>query len=157
MSHLNTLHTRPSSPSHLFRTCIDPAPGISSGDIWVPSDVLTWPICREDNNANSSLPHLTCEVTSRPCCFGIQADCMLTTREVCDFLNGRFHQDTFLCSQVCCVLCVVCCVSCAVCRVLCAVCHMLCVVCHVLCVVCCVLCVICCVSSVCCTCIRWTV
>ena len=88
------------SPPPLSRTCLDPAPGISSGDIWVPDDVLTWPICREDINANSSESHLTCEVTSAPCCFGIQANCLVTTREMCDFLEGRFNQDAFLCSQV---------------------------------------------------------
>ena len=66
----------------------------------MPTDILTWPICQQDENANSSEPHLRCEVTSRPCCFGIQAICIITTREQCDFLDGRFHQEAFLCSQV---------------------------------------------------------
>ena len=67
---------------------------------WEVDDLLTWPICRNDTNSNSSQKHLTCELVGRPCCFGIQASCNITTREHCEFLQGRFHQDAFLCSQV---------------------------------------------------------
>lgn len=81
------------------RTCDDPSPAFFRNG-WIPTDVLTWPICRADSNENASEPHLTCEITSRPCCFGIQANCIISTREQCDFLQGRFHQDAFLCSQV---------------------------------------------------------
>lgn len=82
------------------RTCTEPDPRFFP-DAWQPADITTWPICRaEDPSANMSEPHLVCELTGRPCCFGVQANCNITTREQCDFLDGRFHQEAFLCSQV---------------------------------------------------------
>lgn len=81
-----------------FRTCTNP--DVSFFPSWKVDDLLTWPICRNDANSNSSQNHLTCELVGRPCCFGIQASCNITTREHCEFLQGRFHQDAFLCSQV---------------------------------------------------------
>ena len=82
-----------------FSTCLEPSREFSAG-LWLPGDILTWPICVRDTNANSTEKHLTCEVTSRPCCYGTQAICIITTPDHCDFLSGRFHQDAFLCSQV---------------------------------------------------------
>jgi membrane associated rhomboid family serine protease len=85
------------------RTCTDPRPGLNS-DLWIENDILTWPICLESNISDASgFDHLTCDITGRPCCVGIQAHCTITTREHCDFLQGRFHQDAFLCSQVDCL------------------------------------------------------
>ena len=43
---------------------------------------------------------MTCEIRGRPCCYGIQGECKITTREHCDFLRGYFHEDATLCSQV---------------------------------------------------------
>ncbi len=61
-------------------------------------------ICQDSDspppNINKTDQHLSCDVTGRPCCVGIQAVCMITTRENCEFLEGKFHQDAFLCSQV---------------------------------------------------------
>ena len=51
-------------------------------------------------NSNGTNEHLTCAITGRPCCVGIQALCVITTRENCDFLEGNFHEDAFLCSPV---------------------------------------------------------
>ena len=63
--------------------------------------VLFIQICRRTNSVGSDpLSHLTCNLTGRPCCVGIQALCLITTLEHCDFLGGRFHQSAFLCSQV---------------------------------------------------------
>ena len=60
---------------------------------------LSAQICQEaQEKVNSS--HLTCNITGRPCCVGIQAHCLITTLEDCDFRQGRFHPDAFLCSQV---------------------------------------------------------
>ena len=44
--------------------------------------------------------HMTCEVLGRPCCTGIRGECVISTREYCDYVNGFFHQDATLCSQV---------------------------------------------------------
>ena len=85
------------SPPHC-RSCTDPNP-IFFPNRWLPSDITTWPICRTQDE-NQTEPSLTCDLTGRPCCIGIQANCRITTREECDYLFGRFHQDAFLCSQV---------------------------------------------------------
>lgn len=44
--------------------------------------------------------HATCEVVGRPCCMGIQGECVITTRDHCDFYKGHFHEEAALCSQV---------------------------------------------------------
>jgi hypothetical protein len=44
--------------------------------------------------------HMVCEVIGKPCCIGIHGDCRITTREYCDFVNGYFHEEAALCSQV---------------------------------------------------------
>lgn len=44
--------------------------------------------------------HLSCNVTGRPCCVGIQAICLITSQEHCEYIGGTFHPDAFLCSQV---------------------------------------------------------
>lgn len=84
-------------------TCVDPELSPIAFPGFDPLDVLTWPICRSDENEDSTESHLTCEITGRPCCVGIQAYCLIATREQCDFFDGRFHQDAFLCSQVDCL------------------------------------------------------
>ena len=62
---------------------------------------MTLQICLESDVARDGIPsHLTCDITGRPCCVGIQALCIITTLDHCDFLEGRFHQEAFLCSQV---------------------------------------------------------
>lgn len=81
------------------RTCIDPDP--VRDEAWLSNDISKWPICNKADETEQ--PHLSCELTGRPCCVGIQAHCFITTREHCDFLEGNFHQDAFLCSQVDCL------------------------------------------------------
>ena len=44
-----------------------------------------------------------CDIIGRPCCVGLVGQCILTTREFCEFQNGYFHQEAFLCSQVSCL------------------------------------------------------
>ena len=44
--------------------------------------------------------HMSCDITGRPCCHGIQGECMITTREHCNFIQGYYHEDQYLCSQV---------------------------------------------------------
>ncbi|XP_003391692.2 PREDICTED: inactive rhomboid protein 2-like, partial [Amphimedon queenslandica] len=65
------------------------------------TNVTGWPICTDSVASNSE--HLSCRVTGRPCCVGIQAQCIITSQEHCDFLEGKFHKDAFLCSQVNCL------------------------------------------------------
>lgn len=49
--------------------------------------------------------HLTCTVIGRPCCIGIQAQCMITTESECRFQGGTYHPEAALCSQVSCLPC----------------------------------------------------
>ena len=46
---------------------------------------------------------MTCEVIARPCCIGIHGKCEIRTGEYCDFVNGHFHPEASLCSQVSCM------------------------------------------------------
>lgn len=68
---------------------------------WKSPSISNWPICLDAGASSAS--HLTCELTGRPCCVGILAVCLITTREHCDFLGGHFNQTAFLCSQVDCL------------------------------------------------------
>lgn len=43
-------------------------------------------------------PHT--QVIGHPCCTGVFGECRITTREFCDFVNGYFHEEASLCSQV---------------------------------------------------------
>jgi membrane associated rhomboid family serine protease len=44
-----------------------------------------------------------CELIGRPCCVGIQGECLITTLEHCKTLRGYFHSDANLCTQVDCM------------------------------------------------------
>lgn len=35
-----------------------------------------------------------------PCCISVYGECRITTKEFCDFVNGYFHEEASLCSQV---------------------------------------------------------
>lgn len=67
-----------------------------------PDDITKWPIC-EEQLPTSTLPHMSCEVVGRPCCFGIYGQCRITTSQYCHFLRGTFHPEATLCSQVSCM------------------------------------------------------
>eukprot|EP00794_Sanderia_malayensis_P008920 gene8920-9872_t len=73
---------------------------------WPPNDITKWPICKKTVDLKSlskiDYPHLRCEVTGRPCCVGIQAKCIITSIDHCNFLGGRYHDKATLCSQVDC-------------------------------------------------------
>ena len=45
--------------------------------------------------------HMTCDLLARPCCIGLQGDCLMATRQQCQVLRGFFHDEAHLCSQVC--------------------------------------------------------
>ena len=47
--------------------------------------------------------HIHCQSTARPCCIGIHGRCELRNREYCDFVQGHFHPEATLCSQVSCM------------------------------------------------------
>lgn len=55
------------------------------------------------NSSVEQNQHMFCEVIGRPCCIGLQGQCIITTLEHCDFMNGYFHEDANLCSQVDCM------------------------------------------------------
>ena len=78
-------------------------------------DITTWPVCHVSSlprpgsyfglthlsaEAISAPRHMTCEIIARPCCIGIHGRCEIRTKEFCDFVNGHFHSDATLCSQV---------------------------------------------------------
>ncbi|XP_058823262.1 inactive rhomboid protein 1-like [Topomyia yanbarensis] len=75
-----------------------------------PDDITKWPICRKNNQLSQrfrfkdhTAEHMICEVIGHPCCIGIYGECRITTREYCDFVNGYFHEEASLCSQVSCL------------------------------------------------------
>ena len=60
-------------------------------------------ICKkltEQSKNDTSAPHLNCKITGRPCCIGDQAECHIVSQEFCEFLNGVYHEEATLCSQV---------------------------------------------------------
>ncbi|XP_055544452.1 inactive rhomboid protein 1-like [Wyeomyia smithii] len=75
-----------------------------------PDDITKWPICRKNNQFSQrfrfkdhTAEHMICEVIGHPCCIGIYGECRITTREYCDFVNGYFHEEASLCSQISCL------------------------------------------------------
>lgn len=50
--------------------------------------------------AGNAAEHMACEVIGHPCCIGVHGQCVITTREHCDFVKGHFHEEASLCSQV---------------------------------------------------------
>uniref|UniRef100_A0A7N8WNV8 Inactive rhomboid protein n=1 Tax=Mastacembelus armatus TaxID=205130 RepID=A0A7N8WNV8_9TELE len=83
------------------RICLEPA-SVSPHD-W-PDDITKWPVCTKYNSGNhTSLPHIDCTITGRPCCIGTKGRCEITSREYCNFMHGYFHEEATLCSQVACM------------------------------------------------------
>ncbi|KAI4822144.1 hypothetical protein KUCAC02_007706 [Chaenocephalus aceratus] len=83
------------------RICLEPA-SVTPHE-W-PDDISKWPICTRYNTGNhTNLPHIDCTITGRPCCIGTKGRCEITSREYCDFMNGYFHEEATLCSQVHCM------------------------------------------------------
>lgn len=84
------------------------SPASTGASVW-PDDLTRWPICKdlvthpEETGYKSGLEHMTCDLIGRPCCIGIRGECIFTTREYCDFVNGYFHEEANLCSQVSCM------------------------------------------------------
>ncbi|XP_031628527.1 inactive rhomboid protein 1 isoform X2 [Contarinia nasturtii] len=75
-----------------------------------PDDITKWPICRKTNSFSQrfrykdhTAEHMVCEVIGHPCCISVYGECRITTREFCDFVNGYFHEEASLCSQVSCL------------------------------------------------------
>uniref|UniRef100_A0A1A9ZWB7 Peptidase S54 rhomboid domain-containing protein n=1 Tax=Glossina pallidipes TaxID=7398 RepID=A0A1A9ZWB7_GLOPL len=75
-----------------------------------PDDITKWPICRKTNSFSQrfrfkdhTAEHMVCEVIGHPCCTGVYGECRITTREYCDFVNGYFHEEASLCSQISCL------------------------------------------------------
>ncbi|KAK3586226.1 hypothetical protein CHS0354_025672 [Potamilus streckersoni] len=69
-------------------------------------NINKWPLCKETSKPNATIQtdrHMSCEISGRPCCHGIQGECMITTREHCNFVRGYYHEEAFLCSQVSCM------------------------------------------------------
>jgi len=43
---------------------------------------------------------MTCTIVGKPCCVGVSGECVITTSDYCKVLQGYFHPEAFLCSQV---------------------------------------------------------
>ncbi|XP_041077927.1 inactive rhomboid protein 2-like [Polyodon spathula] len=83
------------------RTCEEPAS--AAPHIW-PDDITRWPICTyQGKNNHTGLKHMDCAIKGRPCCIGTKGRCDITTREYCTFMQGYFHEEATLCSQVHCL------------------------------------------------------
>ena len=68
-----------------------------------PDDITQWPVCLEFLRPRLSEEHMSCEIIGRPCCIGIYGECRITTQEYCQFVDGYFHEEATLCSQVSCM------------------------------------------------------
>ncbi|VDN07201.1 unnamed protein product [Thelazia callipaeda] len=80
------------------RYCEDP---VSVKPYEWPDDITQWPICKQRTSlVPENEKHMQCEITGRPCCIQLHGQCRITTRDYCDFVNGYFHENATLCSQV---------------------------------------------------------
>uniref|UniRef100_A0A915Q6U7 Peptidase S54 rhomboid domain-containing protein n=1 Tax=Setaria digitata TaxID=48799 RepID=A0A915Q6U7_9BILA len=80
------------------RYCEDP---VSVKPYEWPDDMTQWPICKKTTAlVPENEKHLHCEITGRPCCIQLHGQCRITTRDYCDFVEGYFHENATLCSQV---------------------------------------------------------
>ena len=85
-------------------------PKSSYGATW-RDNITQWPVCLQSSLPPPARPsnlapgpaHLTCETVARPCCIGIHGKCEIRTKEFCDFVQGSFHPEATLCSQVSCM------------------------------------------------------
>ena len=77
-------------------------PRSSYTDTWA-DNMTQWPVCLSSSPTSGGPGHVTCEVIARPCCIGIHGKCEIRTSEYCDFVNGHFHPEASLCSQVSCM------------------------------------------------------
>ncbi|KAM7381970.1 hypothetical protein PAMA_012706 [Pampus argenteus] len=83
------------------RICLEPA-SVSPHE-W-SDDITKWPVCTRYHFGNhTNLPHIDCTITGRPCCIGTKGRCEITSREYCVFMQGYFHEEATLCSQVACM------------------------------------------------------
>lgn len=79
------------------------APASSGAHVW-PSDITQWPICTDPKVWNhTGYKHMDCNIKGRPCCIGTKGRCEIATREYCLFMQGYFHEEATLCSQVNCL------------------------------------------------------
>lgn len=84
---------------------------------WEAGAVCGGPQCCTDYAANKSATYPACErvatnatlessckctITARPCCISLSGKCEIQSKEYCDFMDGYWHDDKELCSQVDC-------------------------------------------------------
>ncbi|KAK6108740.1 Rhomboid family protein [Brugia pahangi] len=83
------------------RYCDDP---VSVKPYEWPDDITQWPTCKQMAFlVPENVVHMQCEITGRPCCIQLHGQCRITTRDYCDFVEGYFHENATLCSQVSCL------------------------------------------------------
>lgn len=83
------------------RVCEEPAS--AEPHVW-PDDITQWPMCTFPTAWNhTGYKHMDCKLKGRPCCIGTKGRCEIATREYCSFMQGYFHEDATLCSQVHCL------------------------------------------------------
>uniref|UniRef100_A0A1I7XMM4 Rhomboid domain-containing protein n=1 Tax=Heterorhabditis bacteriophora TaxID=37862 RepID=A0A1I7XMM4_HETBA len=62
----------------------------------------TFQICLETRTGAFLPAHMSCQITGRPCCIQLQGQCRIATKEYCSFVQGYWHENATLCSQVNC-------------------------------------------------------
>ena len=72
--------------------------------VWA-DDLRQWPICMAPSDVprRGSPSYMTCKITAKPCCIGIHGRCEMRSPEYCKFVDGYFHPEASLCSQVSCM------------------------------------------------------
>ncbi|XP_027201752.2 rhomboid-5 isoform X2 [Dermatophagoides pteronyssinus] len=69
-------------------------------------NITEWPLCNQyDYQAISKSEdlYMKCNVQARPCCIGIYGKCILASKEYCQFIEGYYHPEASLCSQINCM------------------------------------------------------
>jgi hypothetical protein len=78
----------------------------SREDIRWKDDITKWPVCTAKNITKltefPSIPieSMTCKIIARPCCIGVEGECLIAHQDFCEAHNGTFHKNKALCSQV---------------------------------------------------------
>ncbi|CAJ0584737.1 unnamed protein product, partial [Mesorhabditis spiculigera] len=67
------------------------------------NDLSQWPICESVYKVSAYPDHMKCKLTGRPCCLMQLGQCRIATREYCAFVQGTYHENATLCSQVHCM------------------------------------------------------
>ncbi|EGD81420.1 hypothetical protein PTSG_02140 [Salpingoeca rosetta] len=63
----------------------------------------TYPNCEYQPAESAQDPSCSCTISARPCCTSLAGDCSIQSQQYCEFVEGHYHPDAELCSQVSCL------------------------------------------------------